>query len=81
MQGTRGRREERDSGSWEWAVSPRMHRRERGQLFGRYWVWGVDPGGSSLEEMEAAGKRTTEVLGPTVLSGGAGAAWDERDWQ
>ena len=28
---------------------------------------------SSLEEMEAAGERTAEVLGPTVFSGGMGA--------
>ena len=47
-----------------------MYRRERGQFLGRHWVWGVDPGGPSLEEMEAARGRGAEILGPTVLGGG-----------
>ena len=64
---------EREAGSQKWAISPRMHRRECGQFLGQYRVWGVDPGGPSLEEMEAAGERTEEVLGPTVFSGGMSA--------
>ena len=58
----------RDTGSREFAISPRMCRRECGQFLGRYPV--SDPGGSSLEEMEAAGERTAETLGLTVFSGG-----------
>ena len=68
-----GRGEGRDAGSRKWAISPRMRREERGQFLGRYQVWGVDPGGPILEEMEAARGRTEKVLGLAVSSGGTSA--------
>ena len=57
----------------EQTIPPRADRGERGQLSGRYGIWGVNSGCADLEEVGSCGGQANQVLGAAVFSRGTSA--------
>ena len=64
---------ETDSRDGKWTIPPWTDRGERGQLPGRYGIWGVHLGCTDMEEMGSRGGRANQVLGAAVFGRGTSA--------